>query len=145
MDSTDKPYVFKITSFKLEGSTCNIPRSVFKAQSAPCRPITPTVPFLSCSQMSPGKCGSGQHTVLTAIAVIWGNQLSFAGIAAPRWGQKGFKQRLHLFCKFARRIHGGLCGPLPPFINPTSNCIYGWAICWLLIWPRNENDGSRSH
>lgn len=47
------------------------------------------------------------------------------GGAAPWWGEKGFNRRLHLFCKFARKAHLGLCGPSTSFHQSRA---------WLHLW-----------
>lgn len=41
-------------------------------------------------------------------------------------GEKGFNQRLHLFCKFARKAHLGLCGPSTSFHQS-----HAWPHLWL--------------
>lgn len=60
--------------------------------------------------------------------------------AAPWWGEKGFNRRLHLFCKFARKAHLGLCGPSTSFHQSLPDYILGWAICWCLWCPQISDD-----
>lgn len=66
------------------------------------------------------------------------------GGAAPWWGEKGFNWRLHLFCKFARKAHLGICGPSTSFHQSLPDYIFGWAICWCL-WRPQINDDSQKH
>lgn len=54
------------------------------------------------------------------------SSLPCRGGAAPWWGEKGFNQRLHLFCKFARKAHLDLCGPSTSFHQSRA-----WPHRWL--------------